>query len=330
MKNRIIILVLLTAITISGCQGTSSKDSYFLALNFKPEQSLSYKFISDRAVTLDWNTKDKAGQSKAALVQGNERLEMVVDYTLENLDPNGLATIRGKCKSAVVTRKGELFRKKGTDAAQSFAGKSFTFTVDARGRIHDYSDMKRVFYETGENAFSKSRSRGRIKAQDMVADIVATQWFLWDPLASIEDPLAGVAPGDSWNSSISVPTPIIVKESRDVQYDFVEVRDTDTGRIALVKSTYSPSSLEQKDWPIPYQGKFQVSGTFGFLTTFTSGFEVLELSGTGYEYFNLDKGYTKKRTQNYNITMQSTSRSMMGTKPIISLKQHLMMSLISK
>lgn len=330
LKNTIILLAVLSAIMISGCQGPSGKGSYFLALNFKPEQSLSYKFISDRIVTLDWNTNQKTRQSQGTIVKGNERLEMVVTYTVENLDPNGVAKIRGECKSAVVTRKGDLFRKKGTDAAQSFVGKSFTFKVDATGKIRDYSDMKRVFFETGENAFRKSSRPGRVKEQDMVADIVATQWFLWDPEASITDPLSGVIPGDSWNSAVSVPTPIIVKEARDVQYDFVEVRDTDTGRVALIKSTYSPSSLENKDWPIPYEGKFNVSGTFGFLTTFTSGFEVLELTGDGYEYFNIDKGLTEKRTQNYVITMQSTSRSMMGTKPIVSLKQHLMMSLLTK
>ncbi len=64
-------------------------------------------------------------------------------------------------------------------------GKSFIFTVDSIGKIHDYSQLEELIKQAGEKTFSTEAGGNRIKQPDMIGDFIATQWFLWDSISSI-------------------------------------------------------------------------------------------------------------------------------------------------
>ena len=52
----------------------------------------------------------------------------------------------------------------------------------------------------------------------MVGDFIASQWFLWEGVASVEDPAAGVGLEQTWRSQLSVPLPMVMRKARDVTY----------------------------------------------------------------------------------------------------------------
>ena len=141
-------------------------------------------------------------------------------YKPIKVDSYGLTTIEATCKSVKVSRsKGS--RK---DAVQSLAGRTFTVTVGPTGGIEDYSQLDSLLKEIGEKAFRPESDRGRIKEPDMIGDFVASQWFLWDSISSIERPAEGVEIGRSWNSQLSVPAPMVMRKARDVTYTLDEIR----------------------------------------------------------------------------------------------------------
>ncbi|MCP4454858.1 MAG: response regulator, partial [Planctomycetes bacterium] len=118
--------------------------------------------------------------------------------------------------------------------------------------------------EIGKRAFRNDPKKGRIKSPEMISDVVATQWFLWHALASM-DP-NGVTQGQSWQSQLSVPTPMVMRKARDVTYTLQQITDTDQGPVAEIHSSFSLSQEKApRDWPIPYAGRFRASGPFGFL-----------------------------------------------------------------
>ena len=89
---------------------------------------------------------------------------MVVSYTPVTVDPYGVSTIKADCLSASVKRTSESARPQNwQDAAETFAGKSWTFTVDARGKIVDTSKFVEVLRQAGQRAFRADRSKGLIK-----------------------------------------------------------------------------------------------------------------------------------------------------------------------
>ena len=95
------------------------------------------------------------------------------------------------------------------------------------------------------------------------------------PRRAVERPAEGVAVGQTWRSQLSVPTPMVMRQARNVVYKLDEVRQSDDGPLAVIKSSYTPADSAPAGWPIPYSGQFQMSGTFGFLCSY----EVLGLKG---------------------------------------------------
>jgi hypothetical protein len=159
----------------------------------------------------------------------------------------------------------------------------------------------------------------------MICDVVATQWFLWDAVSSIEKPSRGAAVGQSWNSKLSVPTPMVMRKARDVTYSLDEIRPGKKGRLAVIGSSYRIADSAPRDWPIPYSGTFQMAGGFGFYRNY----QVLSLQGRGEELFNIDAGRIEQYNQQYQLQLSaSLLLPLAGVNPKITIKQNLTMNLL--
>ncbi len=344
----------------------------FLTVDFQPGQTLRYKFASKKKITLDWDPN--AAASSNHVQEQAEEFEMVVAYTPAEVAPYGASTIHAKVESVRAIRSGgPAARNFGPDAVQAAQGQSFTIKVDPRGKIVDTTELSALIQEMGKRAFRTETSGGRIKEPDMIWDFIASQWFLWDAEAAVEQPAEGVAFGQTWRSQLCVPTPMVMRLARNVVYKLAEVRqnvagspwrghlglassDHDasvapevqgqdalatreqgrdalatpggaTGPLAVIQSTYTPADAAPAGWPIPYSGRFQVSGTFGFL----SSYEVLGLEGTGEELFNMGTGRIERRRETYTLRTKA-GLPPLGIKanPYITIEQTLTMELVKR
>jgi hypothetical protein len=298
-------------------------DRVFLTVDFQPGQTLQYKFTSKKNIAVDWDPN--AGANANHVQAQSETFEMVVAYTPVEVDPYGVSTIRAAVESVrAVHSGGPAARRFGTDAVESAQGKSFMLKVDPRGKIVEATELTALIQEMGKQAFRAGTAMGRIKEPDMIGDFLASQWFLWDAEASVERPAEGVAVGQTWRSQLSVPSPMVMRRARNVVYKLDEVRQEADGSVAVITSTYTPADSTPAGWPIPYSGRFQMSGTFGFL----GPYEVLGLEGTGTELFNLKTGRVEERQQKYVLRVRA-GLPPLGIKanPHITIEQTLTMEL---
>ena len=329
--TKIIFMVAVFGI-LAGCHPRAQQaedlreDSHLLTVDFQDGQTLEYKFVSSRETQIVWDPTKSAPRSDRGVVsQFTELMEMVVAYTPMEADPYGLTTIKATCKSVKVTRTRQpRGRPAGKDAVESLPGKTFNITVSPAGDIEDNSQLDELIREIGEKAFRSDTTRGRMKEQDMVNDFVAAQWFLWDSISSIEEPSEGVSVGQTWKSKLSVPTPMVMRKARDVVYRLDEIRQSEKGDLAVIRSSYTLAEAAPRSWPIPYSGRFQMSGPFGFLR----GYRVLNLAGEGEEVFNIAAGRTEQYNQQYQIQMQASLPIGISANPRINIKQKLSMQLI--
>jgi hypothetical protein len=328
LKTPLAIMTALVLTALAGCepaalrQRLSGKDKEVLTIDFPAGGTLRYRCISSREITVGWDAPQNAPKSgNRAEDKSSESLEMIVSYTPIEIDPYGLTTIKATCESARVTRS----RGPSQDGAESFAGRTFTFSVGPTGRIEDRSELDALIKEVGKKAFRANTDQGRIKEPDMINDFVASQWFLWDAISTIEQPSKGVAVGQSWESKLSVPTPMVMRKARDVTYTLDEVRPADKGRLAVISSSYRLADSAPRQWPIPYSGTFQVAGAFGFYRNY----QVLDLQGQGQELFNIDAGRTEQYNQHYQMRLKaSLLMPLGGVSPTITIGQDITMMLI--
>jgi len=329
LKNALIVLAAVLLIIPAGCLPTVDKGkTKLMTVDFQQGQTLQYKFVSSRSIDVNWGlpTKNEAKKGGNKVDKSSESMEMVVAYTPVKVDPYGLTTIEATCKSVKATRTSSGSSRAGTskDAVESLSGVSFTFTVDAAGRIEDYSQLEKLITETGEKAFRPGSKAGRIKEPDMVSDFIATQWFLWDSVSSIKKAAKGIRTGQSWKSKLSVPLPMIMRKARDVTYTLDEIRQTEKGQIAVIRSSYALAESVPGTWPKPYTGSFQMSGRFGFL----SDYNFLDLQGQGEELFNINAGRTEKYNQQYKVQLDASFPMGINMRPKITIEQNLTMELI--
>jgi hypothetical protein len=319
------LVFLCSFIVIGGCtpgQKTASPLTparVHLTVDFKKGQTLRYRFYSARYNTVNWG---KQGEVNSKTDTFQESLRMVISYTPLEVDPYGISTIQAVCESAKVERD-ERLAAYAPDAAESLAGKKWTFTVDSTGRIHDSSKLYDVLREAGTKAFRPDRGKGLIKDPDMLYDFIASQWFLWDSISSIKNPSAGVRMGDKWKSMLFVPASMLLFDARDVNYRLAEIRPDPNGRIALIESTYTLSYPCPSDWPVPYTDTYQLSGVFGFLRAY----QTHNLTGDGGEYFNIDAGRIEKSTQTWKMNV-SASMLLPGVTPQLIIEQIMTMELV--
>ncbi len=303
-------------------KGPLGKGREFLTVDFVRGQSFKYKFVSSRDITIGWDIPQTASRPAARSAdKSSESVEVVMTYRPIEVDPYGLTTLEATCESVRVSRsKGP--RK---DAVQSLAGKTFAFTVGPTGRIEDYSQLDNLLRKIGEKAFRADTERGRIKEPDMIGDFVASQWFLWDSISSIEKPSEGVRVGQSWKSKLSVPAPMVMRKARDVTYTLGEIRPGETRRLAVIESSYELADSVPRGWPIPYSGSFQMVGPFGFYRNY----KVLSLQGRGEELFDITAGRTEQYKQQYELQLSaSLLLPLPGANPKITINQNLTMELL--
>lgn len=332
MKGTILITVILALVLFSGCGGGAVEEAFpaegrqLLSVDFEQGQTLRYKFVSDRKIGVDWSPMMSGPESKKGKVEEYiESTEMVIAYRGVEIDPYGLTTIEATVESVKARRSSRTGqRTPNKDAVQSLANKSCRLTIGPNGAIEDYSGLKELIREVGEKAFRAASRQGRIKEPDMIGDFTTTQWFLWDCISSIEKPSAGVAVGQSWQSQLPVPTPMIIKRARDVTYTLDEIRETEEGKMAVISCGFSLAESLQRYWPLPYEGSFQMSGTFGFLRNY----KVLELEGQGQEMFNIDKGRMEQYSHEYQVKMTAGFRRGISISTKITINQSLTMELI--
>jgi hypothetical protein len=332
LRNAQIILIALVLIIVAGChprvvpRESLREGQQLLSVDFQEGQTLQYKFISSRETQIIWDpTKAVSKSDKGVANKFTELMEMVVAYTPVEVDTYGLTTINATCKSVKVTRtRSPRGRPTGKDPVESLRGKTYTFTVGPSGKIEDYSQLDELIREIGEKAFQTDATRGRIKQPDMINDFVASQWFLWDAVASIEKPSEGVSVGQSWKSQLSVPTPMVMRKARDVTYSIAEFRHSEKGQLAIIRSSYTLAKSAPSSWPIPYSGRFKMMGPFGFLR----GYRVLSLAGEGEELFNIEAGRTEQYNQKYQMEMEAALPIPIGANPRITIKQNLTMQLL--
>jgi len=326
LKTTLTILTIVIMSISGGCgSGTEIKEpsinnKELLTVDWQDGRRLEYKFVSRREIILDWDPTGKLSKSdKSPPDKSTESMEMVVAYTPIKIDPYGLTIVEAACKSVKVARsKGP--RK---DAVEHLAGKTFTFTVGPTGKIEDYSQLDELLKETGSKAFFTNANGDRIKEPDMISDFVSTQWFLWDSVSSLKNPPQGVAVGQSWKSKLSVPSPMVMRKAREVTYRLDEIRQSEKGRLAVISSSYQIAQTVPRSWPIPYSGRFQMKGTFGFL----SGYKLLNLEGRGEELFNIEAGRIEQYNQQYQMQLQASIPMGISVKPRITIKQNLTMEL---
>lgn len=334
MKTALTLFTVIFLIALVGCEPkvegkkplTGKKE--LITVNFQEGQTLQYRFVSSRDIEVDWGrgpTKSGSKPGPDKVDKSSESIDMVVAYTPIKVDPYGLTTIKATCKSVNIRRTPSGIGRTNKDAVESLPGVSFTFTVEPTGKIEDYSQLEKLIKETGEKAFRPESREGRVKEPDMIGDFIATQWFLWDSVSSIEKAAEGVRVGQSWKSKLSVPTPMVIRKARDVTYTLDEIRQTEKGQLAVIRSSYSPAESVPDNWPpMPYSGSFQMSGKFGFLR----GYQLLDLQGQGEELFNIDAGRTERYNQQYQSQMEASFPMGIGAKLQITIKQNLTMELL--
>jgi hypothetical protein len=134
-------------------------------VDFQPGQTLRYRFVSTRKITLDWDPSAASGTGKVQ--EQLEQLEMVVAYAPVEVNPYGVSTIRAVCESVKATRGGGAARRMfAADAVETARGKAFTIKVDPRGRIVDNAELKSLVQEMGKSAFRGDSESRRIKEPD--------------------------------------------------------------------------------------------------------------------------------------------------------------------
>lgn len=320
MKTARVIIIVCVLSILTGCESIAAKKE-LLTVDWQDGQNLEYKFTSDREIIIDWDPTGRLTKSgQGSVDKSTESMEMVVAYNPVKIDPYGLTTIEATCKSIRVTRS----KGPQKDAVEFLAGKKFTFTVKSTGKIEDYSNLGQLLKEAGKKAFTTNSRADRVKGPDMIGDFAATQWFLWDSVASLKNPIKGAKPGQSWKSKLSVPTPMVMRQARDVTYRLDEIRQSEKGRLAVISSSYQKARSAPLSWPIPYSGRFQMKGTFGFL----SGYKLLDLQGQGEELFNIDAGRTEQYNQQYQMHLESSIPMGISARPEITINQKLTMKLL--
>ena len=306
------------------------KGKELLTVDFNQGQVLRYRFVSSRDVELAWGPSG-GGQNAEAVDKFAETLEMVVAYNPIKVDPFGQSVVKGTFESVVVKRsapKNSQMGEEPKDPVKGLAGKSFTLKVYTTGRIADYSELDALIRAAGEKSFDDSPSQGRIKNPDMIADVIAGVWFVWDSISSIERPEKGVGVGQSWKSRLSLPTPMLMREARDVTYTLTEIKETARGKVATIKSSYAHAKEAPADWPKPYPpGAFNVRGRFGMLRNF----RIEQLQGSGEELFNISAGRVEQSTQHYKMNVSSALLfPLPDANPRIAIDQKLTLSLLGR
>ena len=326
---RILTIAILAGLILLGGCSTQSGD-ILLNVDFPENQTLRYKFLTNREVDLSLN--GSGGGKEQTTTEG---LEMVVAYTPIETDIYGNTTVEAVCESIKINRQTLTSRPStGDDPVASVKGKSWQFTVNSFGEIQDYSGMQAVVKSLGEKAITESGKR-RIKDPDLIWDFVATQWFMWDALSSNKKLYSGVSAGDSWNSALLLPFGVRIPAERSVEYT-VDENYVEGSDIVSINSLYDFRGYENVDgkltfrsilenMPQPYEGSFQTRGMFGFLRDYKAE----RLEGEGKASYDINRGILLSDSQRYEVDMTAAFMFPLGdTSPVLNVVQTIDIELI--
>lgn len=280
----------------SGCK--QAKDTELFVVDFKKDSPLTYKMVSQREVRVDLDPSGKMSKDKksSGVWELTETLEITAQITLKEIDPNGYLVVEAYYPEVTVQRKGKDTRA-AKDAIENLTNKRAVFKITPAGVAVDDSGLVQLIQELGNASFSgSSGNRENVKNQDMISDFVALQWFMFDAVSTIKDPLSGAKKGQSWKSELSVPAPLDLGIGRDTTYTLSDVYIEDNEQKALITSVYSLADGRPK-MPLIYSGRaYQQRGFFGVLRC-----KPLSLTGGGQFVYNLDSGAVEKNIQEYDI-----------------------------
>lgn len=324
-KSIICSAVFAMGLGLLGCRGTSPLGE-LLVVNFEKNQPLRYRMVSERRTLIDLT--GGGGSSRQQAQTMNERLELVMVYTPVEVDPFGLTTLKVTCESAKVNRQSFSGRQEAADAVESLPEMQFTLTLTPTGQIEDMSDFARVIRTLGDRAFAETRaSAGRVKNPDMISDFIALQRYLWDSIASVEDPSQGFWVGKTWQTRqlLPWPAPMPNPPARLTSFTLDSITEEDQHRKAHITSTYTLTEDYLNSVPRTYEGSFQMRGLFGFLRRYR--FESIEGGGT--QVFNVDAGILEKDHQRYTLNVGADFALPLGdSKPTLKVDQFLSIELL--
>ena len=296
MKHLFFYVSAAVCLCLAGCQEAAK--SNWLLVSFEKNVPVTYKLTSERTTRIDLTGGDDSKKNRPQTM--TESLEMVVTYTPTDVDPFGLTTIEAQCRSVKVKRSSMSGRQSAPDAMEQMAGKTFTFRLSPTGQVAEYTDMERLVRDIGAKAFDTSKQDLRVKNPDMISDFIAMQWYLWDSISTIEEPLAGLNPGDTWTARqfIPWPAPIPNPPARLTTYTLDSyVNPEGQPQKAVIKSSYALTSLSLDAFPKPYEGAFQMRGLMGFLRDY----QFQSLEGAGTQVFNMENGHIESDRQQYTL-----------------------------
>ncbi len=290
MKNILwLTIFIFVGIVFCGCEPVG--DGELFVVDF-PKKPLVYKMIAQGKISVDLDPKKQMSKSSKSTVKNfSENLEMTVEYSLIDVADDGY-TVEIYYKSVNTTKKG--FSQSTSNSVKSIVGKKIQIKMTPAGFVTDDSQLRDLIKEAGDKSFAGKQGKGApVKSHDMIADFVALQWYMWDAMSKIPEPIDGVKVGQSWQSQLSAPMPMGVAFGRDVTYTLDEVKDG----IAAISSTYSVTGGKPSGYPAHYSKRsYRQKGFFGVLKC-----KPLSLVGTGKIEYDLEKGLLIKDSQQYDL-----------------------------
>lgn len=300
-------------------------------LRFEPGRTIQYQAVSRRDIQILWDPNVDPNAQPDKVSRMTESLQMAFGLTPIQVEPNGLTRLQVEIRSVTPsrTRAGQDIPSRSAEPVEALKGRVYTIEVLPTGRIVDANSLDGLLKQIGRLAFRQDPKYGLVKDPEMISDVVAILWFVWDAISCM-DP-NGTEPGQRWSSRMLLPTPMVSRKARDVEYQLERVEQTANGRIAVINSNYCLSERPAPaTWPIPYSGRFRVSGTFGFL----GAYRFLGLEGNGLDRFNLDTGIWEQSVQRFHYKVQASMpfafANTLGSNPLIIVDQNITIELLTK
>ncbi|MHC4529431.1 MAG: hypothetical protein ACYS29_16270, partial [Planctomycetota bacterium] len=153
MKTMMRFLTAGVLVVVAGCAGPEAdktplgKNRELLTVDFQPDQSLRYKFVSSRKMIMDWSAGQKAGKkAQDSIDESSEQVDIVCKYTPVEVEPYGLTTVKATIESLKARRTSRRSNqlRDAKDAVKSLAGKSFMIKVSPTGAIKDASQLEQL------------------------------------------------------------------------------------------------------------------------------------------------------------------------------------------
>lgn len=324
-KNILFLTAACVCLGLAGCGGSASSGE-LLVVNFEQNKPLRYQMTALRHTLIDLTGESGAKQSKPQTM--TEQLDLIMVYTPVEVDPFGLTTLKVTCESAKVTRTSFSGKQAEADAVESLPEMPFTLRLTPTGQLDDLTDFKRVVRQLGDKAFANvQESAGRVKNPDMINDFIALQWYVWDSIASVEDPTQGLMVGKTWQTRqlLPWPSPVPNPPTRVTTFMLESIAEEDQQQKAHIKSAYVMTDDFLKDIPMAYEGSFQMRGLFGFLRRY----QFHSIEGSGTQVFNIDTGILESDRQQYTLNVTADFMLPLGdSKPVLTVDQTISIELL--